>query len=263
MRWHDVQAAFANALMNPELSVPEALRRKTDGQPNTARFNVYRNNTATSLTDALGDTYPVVKTLVGDEFFQALARAYMASHLPQSPVLIQYGAEMADFIAGFAAAQPLPFLADVARIEWAWLQAYHGEDRESVPVDVLSSVPPENVAGTRLVMHPTLHIIRSPWPAASIWSAHQDDDDEARAAVLAGIAPHGESVLVLRPSLDVSVECVTSEVGDLVQSLADGAELGEAAEQLGNGDAATFGGMLAYIFQIGAVTGLQQADANS
>jgi hypothetical protein len=72
------------------------------------------------LTEALKDAFPAVHRIVGPEFFQAMARAYIVLEPPRSPILLDYGAGFPDFIGEFEPAAVLPYLADVARIERAW-----------------------------------------------------------------------------------------------------------------------------------------------
>ena len=95
----DTQAAFAKALLDPQLPVPPHLRSL--GAPaGEDRFAVYRNNVMVALTEGLRDAYPVVCRLVGDEFFRAMAGIFARSHPPRSPVMLEYGDGFAEFIAG-------------------------------------------------------------------------------------------------------------------------------------------------------------------
>lgn len=256
MNWPETQAAFATALRDPDLSVPAAVGPRTDGVP-LARFNVYRNNTAVSLAEAMADTYPVVRELVGEAFFTALAGAYVAQNAPASPVLIHYGGDFPEFIERFEAAATLPFLADVARVEWAWLQAYHAADRAPIGAEALQSVDPDKLDGARLTPHPSLSLLRSEWPAISIWSAHQGDDAQAREAALAELGQTGECGLIVRPEFEVDVQLVQPALWRLAAALHDGATLGAAAETLEADDAEQFGGMLGYIFTTGLVCEIQ------
>lgn len=252
MNWRETQAAFATALRDPTQDVPKAVGPCVDGVP-LARFNVYRNNTAVSLAEALADTYPVVRELVGEAFFSALAGAYVAQNVPASPVLIHYGGDFPEFIETFEAAATLPFLADVARVEWSWLQAYHAADTVPIGAEALQSVDPEKLDGARLALHPSLHLLRSDWPAISIWSAHQGEDAQARQAALAELSQTGECGLIVRPELEVNVQLVQPALWHLAAQLRDGATLGVAAESLDAHDAEQFGGMLGYIFTTGLV----------
>ena len=92
------QREFRNALLSPDLPPPPGLTGP-DGRPAGRRFEVYRNNVAVSLTDALRLGFPVVRTLLGDDFFTALAHEFLRAHPPVSPILMLYGAALPDFLA--------------------------------------------------------------------------------------------------------------------------------------------------------------------
>ena len=62
----------------------------------------------------------MVRLLVGEEFFRAMAQIHVRAHRPRSPLMFEYGDELPDFIAGFPPAADVPYLADVARLEIAW-----------------------------------------------------------------------------------------------------------------------------------------------
>ena len=85
IRQDPIQAGFANALLAPERPLPPGLIAWNDSDP-ALRFGVYRNNAAVSLTEALAGGFPVTRALVGDAFFEAMARCFVAEHLPRSPI---------------------------------------------------------------------------------------------------------------------------------------------------------------------------------
>ena len=91
------QAGFAAALLDAGLPPPPGLRAWNGSDP-ARRFGVYRNNVIVSLVGALGDTFPVVRRLVGDDFFDAMAGVHVRAHPPASPVLAHYGAGFADWL---------------------------------------------------------------------------------------------------------------------------------------------------------------------
>ncbi len=126
------QRGFAAALLDAALPMPQGLVGP-DGEPSPKRFAVYRNNVVVGLTETLKDAFPAVRRIVGPEFFQAMARAYVVLEPPRSPILLDYGAGFPDFIGPFEPAAVLPYLADVARIERAWAEAYHAP--EAPPID--------------------------------------------------------------------------------------------------------------------------------
>ena len=115
----EMQSKFAAALMQADAPVPADITSHTGARPKK-RFNVYRNNIYASLILVLEGRFPVVSRLVGAEFFTELARVFVELHPPRSPVLMEYGEGFGTFLQEFDPVDDLPYLGDVARIEWAW-----------------------------------------------------------------------------------------------------------------------------------------------
>src|SRR3546814_5903028 len=93
--------------------------------------------------------------IVGDEIFRAMARVYVASAPPHSPIMLDYGASFPDFIERFEPATTLPYLADVARIERAWIEAYHAAERSEEHTSELQSLMRNSYAVFCLKKHKT------------------------------------------------------------------------------------------------------------
>lgn len=108
------EAAMAAALFDPALPAP--------GGP---RFAVHRNNVVAGLIGALGEACPAVKKLVGEAFFTAAASLFVRAFPPKSPVMLLYGEGFPGWIGAFPPAAHVPYLEDVARLERAWLEAFH------------------------------------------------------------------------------------------------------------------------------------------
>lgn len=219
--------AFAKPLLNPELPPPTGLKTWNGSDP-AARYAVYRNNVVISLIDALADTFPVVQQLVGADFFHAMAREYARRHPPTSSVMALYGQGFPDFIADFEPAASLPYLADVARLEWAYVCAFHAADADDLPAQALAELlsQPERLAVTRLVFVPAVQLIRSHHAVVSIWRAHQLDEDWS------SVDPaQAESALVVRPELTVQVIPLSESAADFLYELMAGRSLGAAYER--------------------------------
>ena len=120
------QSDFAAALLDPDVAAPDGLVAWNGSDP-AHRFAVYRNNVTSALSDVLADSFPVTQQLVGEAFFRALAQVFVRAHPPRTRVLAHYGHELPEFVAQFPPAAGLPYLADVARLEWQRLQALHAE----------------------------------------------------------------------------------------------------------------------------------------
>ncbi|MEM6463063.1 MAG: DNA-binding domain-containing protein [Pseudomonadota bacterium] len=214
---------FSDALLNPQLPTPEGVVGP-DGKKADKRFNVYRNNVTVGLVGTLADIYPAVQRLVGESFFGAMAQIYVQSEQPKSPILFRYGTGFPSFLETFEPVARLPYLPDVARIERAWLDAYHAADAPILSPAQLSAVPPENLAEQRFVVHPATAIVRSQFAAVSIFSANRAGGD------LTGIDPkQAEDGLVTRRVVEVEIRTLPPGAAVFLQALCDGATLGEAA----------------------------------
>jgi hypothetical protein len=213
------QAAFAAALLDPAQPFPPDLRSR--GVPAGAdRFGVYRNNVMVGLIEGLRDAYPVVCRLVGDEFFRAMAGVFARANLPCSPVMLEYGDGFADFIEGFPPAGSLPYLADVARLERAWVEAYHAAEAKAFDrVDAATGAP--------LRLHPAVRLVRSRFPVLVIWEANQADAEPQPLQ----LSEKGESVLVTRPNAEVLAWRVSEKAAALIEAAACGGAV-EAGEEL-------------------------------
>lgn len=218
-------ADFGRALLDASAETPEGVIGP-DGNSAPKRFNVYRNNVIVSLCEALGQTFPAVRSLLGDEYFTALAKAFVTAHPPVSPVLIWYGGDFPGFLEAFPPLEAYPYLADVARAEWAWLQAYHAEDAAPLDPALLAAVDPHNLADIRLRRHPAAEVIASRWPLFDLLRANRFDPGATETVDLAEAQP----VLIARPELDVGVMPLRPGAAEFVLALFEGATLGKAAE---------------------------------
>ena len=222
---HERQRGFAAALLDPALAVPPDVVGP-DGQPCPKRFAVYRNNVVVGLIEALRANFPAVCRIVGEEFFRVMARAYVASEPPTSPILLDYGAGFANFIGRFEPAATLPYLPDVARIERAWTEAYHASDAAALAPATLATISSDRVSDLCLAVHPSLRIVRSRFPTLTIWRMNVDDGVPSPVDLESG----GEDALVVRPAVDVEVRSTPPGGAEFVAALAHRQSLAEATE---------------------------------
>jgi len=228
----EVQTRFVAAIRDRALPPPADVVGRTDERPDR-RFGVYRNNVNVGLVEALMATYPVVLRLVGEEFFRGMARVYVGGTLPKTPVLIQYGGDFAAFIDGFEPARSLPYLPDVARLEWAWNVAYNAADRDPLAPEALAGIDPDRIASLTFDLHPSLQIVSSRWPVLEIWQTNTND----AAVQPVDLARGGGDVLVLRPAYEVELRKLPPGGAAFLSALADGLSLGAAFEQAAAGTA--------------------------
>src|SRR5271154_6203187 len=151
-------AMFSSALLRPEGEIPPLIAGPK-GKGAIKRYNVYRNNVTVSLIDALAAIFPAVRSITGEEFFRAMARFHIRETPPNSPLLFEYGRDFPPFVAGYEYAQDMPWLADVARIERAWLDAYHAADAEPLSPSALTAVPAERLGHLAFLTPPPARVI--------------------------------------------------------------------------------------------------------
>lgn len=216
-------AGFAPALLDPERP-PPLLVSGPNGKTAGKRYNVYRNNVTVSLINALAATFPATLRITGVDFFRAMARFHVRATPPTSPLLFEYGHDFPDFIERYEYAQSMPWLADVARIERAWLDAYHAADAEPLTPQALAAIPPARLAETVLAPHPATRIVRSRFPAVTIFATNR---------IAGPISPieatEPEDGLVTRPGLEVVARRLPPTGAVFLTCLMEGEPLGTAA----------------------------------
>jgi Putative DNA-binding domain len=249
-------AAFAPALLDPISQVPVIVTGPR-GKSAVKCYNVYRNNITVSLIDALAAIYPAVQRLTGPDFFRAMARFHVRETPPTSPLLFEYGHDFPAFIARYEHALSLPWLADVARIERAWLDAYHAADAPPLSPSALATVAPDRLSGLVFTVHPATRVVRSPFAALTIFASNRE-----RASADRIDASTPEYALVTRPEFDVVVQKLPPGGAVFLDCLISGCMLSEAAaaalEDTQNFDLAT---NIAGLIEAGAFTSLTSGDA--
>jgi hypothetical protein len=201
------------------------------------RAAVYRRAHFANYRNALGATYPVVRKLVGAPFFRAAVDAFVRAHPSRSGDLNVYGDAFGDFLATYAPAAQLPYLADVARLEWAQDEANRAADATAGPDAVLAALAglaPERLPNARLALAPSYRLVASPHPVLRIWRANQDDraGDES---VSLDAGP--DRLLVRREASGVTIERLDPATHAFLAALAAGSPLGEAIEAALRADA--------------------------
>jgi hypothetical protein len=170
---HETQRHFTNYTLRDLGQDLAAEGIKSNGLTAQQRLAIYRNNTQLGLTEALRDGYPVVNKLVGTEFFNHLARKYICRHPPKAGCLLSFGGQFADFIAAFEPASGLPYLPDVARLEWYWHEAFHEADANSLAISTLAKVDPATYGKLGFTLHPSARLLTSAYPILKIWQSNQ------------------------------------------------------------------------------------------
>lgn len=242
------QTEFCAALLNAQIPVPKGLIGP-QGRPAGKRFDVYRNNVAIGLTAALEAGFPVLRKLLGVEFFTAMAGVFLREHPPTSRIMMLYGTEMPVFISNFAPVAHLPYLPDIARLELALRQSYHAKDHAALTQDRVATLPPDRLMVMRVEFAPAVKLLQSNWPVHGIWRANMETD-------VSNPVMQAEAVLVTRPDFDPIPQLLLPQTAVFIAALMAGKTLEIAAEIAGQDHDLALS--FALLLQGGAITDLHE-----
>jgi hypothetical protein len=195
-----------------------------------ARAAIHRNTFVGTLVEALAESFPVTRAMAGAQFFDAMARARVLAQPPSSPVLTEYAISFPAFVAGFAPAQSVPVLAEMAQLEALRLRAFHAADATPIGLDRFHRLACDAalLERTGAVLHPAAH-----WQAAShalveLWRAHVEADDMAAASLRGIDAAQPQQLLVHRSRYEVVVQRLPAGGIAFLEALATGASFARA-----------------------------------
>jgi hypothetical protein len=222
-------------------------------EPADPGLAAYRRNIVGARREALAAAHPVAMRLVGRAFFDEAAERFALATPSTCGDLHAYGASFAAFLAAYAHARTLPYLADVARLEWALHESSHAAD--GVPLDhaALALVAPEALGDLRLHLHPAARLVRSAHPILALWEANQPGRDGTPERL-----EGPERVLVRREGLASKPVLVDASEWSLLEAFAAGATLNEACAGLED-PGRTLAAALAHIASLGALGGFTTA----
>ncbi len=185
---HEVQQAISRSLFNQDDHQAADLII-ADGVAPAARLDIYRDTFIGTLTTALRLSFPAVHRLVGEAFFESVARLFIEAEPPRCAYLDDFGAGFPDFLAQYAPAASLPYLAGVARLEWAVSRALHAADAEALETSSLAQVDSALHGLIAFVPHPSVALVQADHPIDAIWRAVLAQDERALAAIDIGSEP--------------------------------------------------------------------------
>jgi len=238
----EVQAAFAQGLRSRNAAPVLPFLLDDTAIAAADRLGIYRNTYVGTLIAALRITYPAVDRLVGEKFFDGAATQFVAAHVPEAANLNYYGGEFADFLAGFEPAAPLPYLPEVARLEWAVACAANAPDAAPLGPAALTGLADEDQVRVRFRPHPSTRLVQLAYDADRIRQAVIDRSEDK----LSGFSPDPARFWLIahRHGLDVVMRRLSEIEARTTEALLAGRPLGDVltllAEHLATGRFAGF-----------------------
>ena len=242
------QSEFIATVCDPDRAVPNWVTSRASRHDK--RFAVYRNNVIVNLIEVLENGFPIVRRIVGDEFFRAMAGVFVRRHPPQSPILTLFGTEMPGFLEGFEPVRSLPYLPDTARLELALRRSYHAADHDPVPASQLTGMSPEQIEGSSIALAPSFDLLRSRFPIHGVWLANTGGKSKPAAA--------SEDVAIVRRGFDPVPRLLKPGEFEFLQALRGGDGLGSAyASGMSASPAFDLDETLAWLLGNGVVVGFR------
>jgi len=182
------------------------------------RLDLYAHMYFARLLDALHEDFPRVAAILGFERFREIARAYLARNPSAHPSLQYLGRHFPEFLnTAVEDIELLPFLADLARLEWTRLEVFDAPDAEPLQMEHLQAIPLDEWPGLRFRLIPACQVLRSTWPVHELWTAGEE------AALSALMRPTATVVRVWRQGFTV----YQASLDAIEQVALDGVQTGE------------------------------------
>ncbi len=230
-----LQAKLLSELSALKIGDPEARAQLFRTPPQGTiedRWHIYTSGYVPRIAEALEDDYPAVRRILGPSAFESLIRRYVTAHPPRSFDLRYAGDRLASFLEHDPLTGKLPFLPDLARLEWLLAEAFVATDPEPLLWSDLQAMNPEAVSDLPLVLNPGVAVIRSGWPLTDIWKCKDKPNHE----VSVQIEGRPTVVLVFRHRLQARCRSMDEEDARFIEAAGNGASLAEIQATLVDGD---------------------------
>jgi hypothetical protein len=139
--------------------------------PIATRLAIYGNGYRARLAESLQTHYPALVAHLGAEGFDTLCSAYIDAHDSTFASIRFYGGDLGAFIATHLNHELTPAVAELARWEWTMNEVFDAADAEPIDVQALAAVAPEEWAGLKFELHPSLRRLELKWNAPQLWKA--------------------------------------------------------------------------------------------
>ncbi|HEY4414970.1 MAG TPA: DNA-binding domain-containing protein [Verrucomicrobiae bacterium] len=173
--FHELQRLMARAVMRPLSRGDGMQKRWVDGRPTRAvaesfikpndrltsfeRLEIYNRQYWFRIRDCFYEDYRGLRAILGDKKFERLADEYLARYPSQSYTLRNLGSRLVKFLQAEPQwTRPRTKLAlDLARLEWAHIEAFDNEARPALKLEDLANV---DAARIRLQLQPHLTLLK-------------------------------------------------------------------------------------------------------
>jgi hypothetical protein len=229
MKLHDLQAMFAEALV-----VPKSIAREGEwparGEASFTgssrlspieQLDVYREQFWLRHVACLAEDFPTLQAFVGETRFEAIVAGYLAAHPPVHFMLRHLGDDLARYLE---ASNEEALVVDLARVEWAFVDAFDAADAPRLDARAVAAIPEAAWPSARIILHPSLQRLRLSHAVHTTRAQHRQKEQLVRPEQ----AP--TTLVVYRRDLKLYAEEMDALPFDMLERLAAGEPLGAAGD---------------------------------
>jgi hypothetical protein len=229
----ELQRAMAARILGGDDPALESWARVPAGVEVASRLAVYTQGYPARVTESLREAFPATAQILGEGAFASLAGRYLAQLPAELRNLNSVGAALPAFLLSDRVGGDLPFLPDLARLEWAVVTCFHSEPAAPFDPSRCADWGMDDWAGARIGFQPGMALLRSAWPLRELHEARDLD----RSAIDIDLVNRPDRVLVYRRGFEVMVESVGDTEARAIERLQAGERLGEVTAGLANAGA--------------------------
>jgi len=224
----NTQNNFVNNIFNLEDKKIHNEIHSVKGIRPESLMEIYRNNSFSAASKAMQLTYPAIKKLVGEDFLEFAAYKYIQQNPPLSGNLDDFGGAFANFLKNFKPAESIPYLFDIAQLEWLIRSSELIDNSQQIDYNALSKIPQDKYFELTFKLQPSAFFLSSPYPIDKIWELATSDSepDENFDITL----ENGANIMIIRPYDNVSIVPLTISEFTFLKSLNEGASFYESFE---------------------------------
>jgi hypothetical protein len=199
------------------------------------RFGIYKGSVHGILTQALGTMFPVCEALVGEEFFSKMCDLFVNEYPPKSSYFAEYGSDLPHFLSTFEHVKDIPYISDIARLEWARQTVWHAQDNQDVDFSSLATLDEDQQSKVIFQLSKKMRLIQSDYRIDELWFAHQDDSDISLENIDIN---HAIKLIISKDQSILKINLMSedqndSEFWDFLFAISKGSNLETLAEQFG------------------------------
>lgn len=197
----------------------------------TKQFDVIRERTLSSLMRELAGVFPITKRLLSEAEFRIAADQYFSERIPSSIDPMNYCEEFPDFLENFTTEKDLPYLVEIAMLDYGCYQAKQAMDAQPINKKIFTELSPEQLAGRHIQLHPACFWMSSPFSLYDVWYRFNSSLPSKASAALTP-----QEVVIIRPQMQVEVHKVDTGLVRALDALDNGETLNKALMEGGQED---------------------------